>query len=79
MASGEVDLPGGSVDLKMAYYEGVGGAKANLSRSLVSVLPAATPIPPQAANLGTAMVASPLSIGVTRCFDNNCHLLLFSI
>ena len=56
--SGEIDLPGGFVDLKMEYYENVGGAKANLTRTLLSVLPATTPIPPQPTSLGTATVAS---------------------
>ena len=52
--SGDIDLPGGFVDLKMEYYEGVGGAKANLTRTLLSVLPVATPVPAQPASLGSA-------------------------
>lgn len=55
---GEIDLPGGYVDLKMEYYENIGGAKANLNRTLLSVLPTPTPIPPQPTSLGTATVTS---------------------
>ena len=55
---GEIDLPGGYVDVKMEYYEGVGGAKARLTRTQISVQPAPTPVPQQPSSLGTATVAS---------------------
>lgn len=42
---GEITLPGGLVDIKMEYYENAGGARANLSRTLISVLPTPTPQP----------------------------------
>ncbi len=45
---GEITLPGGSVEIKMEYYENVGGARANLTRTLVTTgpSPAPTPVPP---------------------------------
>ncbi|KAA3664551.1 MAG: hypothetical protein DWQ04_05135 [Chloroflexi bacterium] len=55
---GEINLPGGLVEIKMEYYEGVGGARASLTRTLVSVLPAPNPIPTQPINTPTATVAS---------------------
>lgn len=53
---GEITLPGGLVEIKMEYYENIGGAKANLTRTLVSVLPAPAPVPP--ISPATATVAS---------------------
>ncbi|MCA9922194.1 MAG: SH3 domain-containing protein [Anaerolineales bacterium] len=55
---GEITLPGGNVELKMEYYEHVGGARANLSRTLVSVLPSPSPTPIPPASPATATVAS---------------------
>ena len=37
----------------MEYYDDVGGATANLTRTLVTALPEATPVPPPPANTGT--------------------------
>jgi uncharacterized protein YraI len=43
---GNIYLPGGSVEIRMEYYENAGGAQANLSRTLVSASPAGpTPTP----------------------------------
>ena len=42
----------------MEYYEHVGGARANLSRTLVSVLPSPSPTPIPPASPATATVAS---------------------
>lgn len=50
---GEIDLKGGYVDLKMEYYEDVGGAKANLNRTLLATAPAATPPPRPTTATGT--------------------------
>lgn len=55
---GEITLPGGSVELKMEYYENVGGARANLTRTLVSLFPTPVPTPVVPVNLATATVAS---------------------
>ena len=51
-SNGEITLPGGSVELKMEYYENVGGAKASLTRTLVSAQQP-TPVPPPPSNIGT--------------------------
>ncbi len=50
---GEINLPGGFVEVKMEYYDDVGGATANLTRSLVTAIPAATPVTPAPINTGT--------------------------
>ncbi len=50
---GEISLPGGIVEVKMEYYEDVGGATANLSRTLVSTTPTADPPPPATTATGT--------------------------
>ena len=50
---GEITLPGGTVEVKMEYYEDVGGATANLTRTLVNATPPATAMPPPPMNTGT--------------------------
>lgn len=50
--SGEIDLPGGNVVIKMEYYENGGGARARLTRTQISTVPAPTPVP----TTGTATV-----------------------
>jgi len=55
---GEITLPGGTVELKMEYYENVGGARANLTRTLVTTSPAPAPTPVPPINTPTATVAS---------------------
>lgn len=42
---GEITLPGGTVEIRMEYYENIGGAKANLTRSQVSTTPPPPPVP----------------------------------
>lgn len=55
---GEIRLPGGVVEIKMEYYENVGGARASLTRTLVSVLPTPAPAPVPPVNTPTATVSS---------------------
>ncbi|MBK8905765.1 MAG: SH3 domain-containing protein [Anaerolineaceae bacterium] len=43
--SGEIDLPGGSVPIKLEYYENVGGAQIQLSWMQVTAVPQPTPPP----------------------------------
>lgn len=43
---GEITLPGGNYTIKMEYYENIGGARANLTRTQVAEMPAPTPAPP---------------------------------
>ena len=51
----EINLPGGSVEMKMEYYENTSGATARLERTLVSASPGtpATPAPPATSGTGT--------------------------
>lgn len=56
--TGDIDLPGGYVDVKMEYYDNAGGASANLTRTLLSVQPPPTPVPAQPTGVGTATVQS---------------------
>lgn len=49
---GEITLPGGTVELKMEYYENVGGARASLTRTLLPA-PQPTPAPLPPANTAT--------------------------
>ena len=46
---GEITLPGGSVAIKMEYYENIGGAKASLSRAQISTTTPPPAVPPPAA------------------------------
>jgi uncharacterized protein YraI len=48
-SSGEIDLPGGTAKVIMEYYENVGGARAQLTRTQINTAPAPTPTPPAAA------------------------------
>ena len=51
---GDLNFAGGTMDIVMEYYENVGGARANMTRTLVS-----SPVPPTPAPTGiTATVAS---------------------
>lgn len=54
-STGEITLPGGTVEVKMEYFENVGGATAKLTRTLVNAPPSATatPVPPPPAQTGT--------------------------
>jgi len=49
----EITLPGGFIEVKMEYYDDVGGATANLTRTLVTAIPEATPVTPSPMNMGT--------------------------
>lgn len=58
---GEIDLPGGSVPIRLEYYENGGGAMVSLSWNQISNLPPQpTPVPTPVPTYGTGVVQSPL-------------------
>lgn len=54
--TGDIDLPGGTFPVQVEYYEHGGGARIELSWTVLSAPPAPTPAPP--ANVATATVVS---------------------
>ena len=54
--TGDIDLSGGVFPIQLEYYESGGGARVELSWTVLSTPPATTPIPP--ASVPTATVAS---------------------
>ena len=55
--AGSIYLPGGSVEIRMEYYENAGGARANLSRTLLGSSPE-TPTPAPQPTQPTATVVN---------------------
>jgi len=56
--SGEIDLSGGTVPVKVEYYENTGGARVSLSWVQVTAVPQPPPTPVPAPTAGTGVVQS---------------------
>jgi uncharacterized protein YgiM (DUF1202 family) len=57
--SGEIDLPGGYVPVRLEYYENTGGARLNLSWTQLTAVPQPQPTPTPIPSTATGVVQSP--------------------